>query len=376
MSDSGIQKTIAYYISDYGFGHATRSLAVIRRLCCRSGIRIIICNAFAYEFLNQSLADLIGLGKVSIRKVSNDIGYVLKPQSLVPDRNALKIKYTSFISDLHSTIQREVKFLRNHRVDLVIGDIPPVPFKAAQMLLVPSIGISNFTWATAYEDLLTGLELQPLRDCYSCMDYFFALAGSKEPLWGKKGNRSFGFFSRRPEREAVMKIRKAVNPLGSKTIVFFGLGMKIDTENLASYRLWHSKNCVFLVSSNTKIKGSDIHQIPANDTESQNYVAASDIILTKPGWGTVAEAVSYNKFLILVTRDQMPEDTHTIQVLQNDGGCELVGWENMKNFEITADLLKKLESQKRPLIAKSEDVLTVLAEAICSILFHGRISER
>jgi UDP-N-acetylglucosamine transferase subunit ALG13 len=361
-------KTIAYYLSEYGFGHATRSIAVIRRLCEKNAIRIIVCNAFAYDFLNRSLNDLIAGERVALRKISNDIGYVLQPRSLTPDCDQFKIKYRKFISELPLTVQREEKFLTDHHVNLVIGDIPPAPFKAAWALSISSVGMSNFTWHTAYKDLLPDAELQPLYECYSSMDYFFALAGSKEEAWGKIGNRSFGFFSRSPQSEAVHKIRKTVNPTGDKTIVFFGLGMKIDAGNLAAYKLWSSRNCVFLVSSNTNIKGDNIYKIPADDTESQNYIAASDIVISKPGWGTVSEAVSCNKPLILVTRQKMQEDKNTIEYLKNNGGCELVEWEAMKEFEITADLLERLNKQKQRLGVDSEEVITAIVDEICGVL--------
>ncbi|MFT8311206.1 MAG: glycosyltransferase [Sporolactobacillus sp.] len=312
--------------------------------------------------------DLIALDRVTLRKISNDIGYVLKPHSLTPDCDPFKINYQKFIGKLPLAIQREEKFLSDHHVNLVIGDIPPAPFKAAQTLSIPSIGISNFTWYTAYKELLPDADLQPLYECYSSMDYFFALAGSKEEAWGKIGNRSFGFFSRSPQVEAVHKIRKTTNPTGDKTIVFFGLGMKIDAGNLAAYNLWSSRNCVFLVSSNTNIEGDNIYKIPADDTESQNYIAASDVIISKPGWGTVSEAVSCNKPLILATRQKMQEDRNTIEYLKNNGGCELVEWDAMNEFEITVDLIERIKKQKQRAGRDSEDVINAVVEEICGIL--------
>ncbi|SFG75584.1 glycosyltransferase [Sporolactobacillus nakayamae] len=341
---------------------------MIKRLCEKNEIRIIVCNAFAYDFLNQSLNDLIAAERVTLRKISNDIGYVLQPRSLTPDCDQFKIKYRKFISELPFTVQREEKFLKDHHVDLVIGDIPPAPFKAARAMSIPSVGISNFTWYTAYKDLLPVADLQPVYECYSSMDYFFALAGSSEEAWGRKGNRSFGFFSRNPQDEAVDKIRKALNPTGDKTIVFFGLGMKIDAGNLAAYKLWSSRNCVFLVSSNTNIEGDIIHKIPADDTESQNYIAASDVVISKPGWGTVSEAVSFNKPLILVTRQKMQEDRNTIEYLKTNVGCELVDWESLKEFEVTADVLEKLNKQKQRAGVDSEEVLNVIVEEVCGVL--------
>lgn len=233
----------------------------------------------------------------------------------------------------------------------------------------PSIGISNFTWYTAYTQFLLEDERRHFFDCYHHIDYFFALAGSSEPSWGRKGNKTFGFFARAPHREAVHQIRAALNPDGHKTIVFFGLGMKIDVGDMASYKIWDSKNCVFIVSSNTAVEKPNIYKIPYDDTESQNYIAASDFVISKPGWGTVAEAVSFHKPLILVTRDNMQEDINTIEYLQKIKRCELVDWKNMREFQITEKLLKKIKEQ----ISKdreecSEKVVHAVVDEIRSIM--------
>ncbi|MCO7124222.1 hypothetical protein NIE88_00255 [Sporolactobacillus shoreicorticis] len=363
-------QTIAYYISDYGYGHVTRSLAIIRRLCDHERIQIIICHAFAFNFINQALSELILAGKVRMRRLENDMGYVLKPHSLQPDRHQLAIKCTRFIHELPLAVKREVSFLRNQHVDLVIGDIPPVPFKAARLVSVPSIGLSNFTWFTAYNSLLPDEVLRPFFDCYKEMDYFFALAGSKEPQWGREANTNVAFFSRPPQMGIVHNIRKSVDPKGNQIVVFFGLGMRINAGNLNAYKLWHSRNCVFLVSENLDIEGETIYKIPGDEAESQNYLAASDLVISKPGWSTVAEAVNAHKPLILVKRNNMPEDEHTIGYLQKHGGCELIRWEQMNKFTITDDLLHQLDKQKNRSMMNSENVLNDLADEIQTILYH------
>ncbi|WP_335699289.1 hypothetical protein [Neobacillus drentensis] len=47
--------TIAYYISDYGYGHASRSIAIIRKLLEESEVKIIVCHSFALSFIKASL---------------------------------------------------------------------------------------------------------------------------------------------------------------------------------------------------------------------------------------------------------------------------------------------------------------------------------
>jgi predicted glycosyltransferase len=45
-------KKIAYYISDYGFGHATRSSGIIKDLLQEIvDVEITVCNSFAMPFL-------------------------------------------------------------------------------------------------------------------------------------------------------------------------------------------------------------------------------------------------------------------------------------------------------------------------------------
>lgn len=367
--DTERQKTICYYISDYGFGHAARSIAIIRALCKeKNNIRVIVCTSFPYAFMDESLKLLINKGQVSMRLAINDIGYVLQPGSLNPDRDRLKAKYSAFVERMSDFAREEVHFLKNVQASLVIGDIPPVPFKAARLLSIPSIGISNFTWHTAYHDLLSEEELQPLFNCYVQMDYFFALAGSGERPWGQKGNASFGFFSRFPDSEEIRRIRIRISPECDKKIIFFGLGMSIEAMDLAAYPLWKSENCVFVVSNQTDIKRENIYKIPNSYAESQNYIAASDVVISKPGWGTVAEAVSFNKPLILVSRNHMREDQNTIDYLKARNRCEMVEWEKLKDYQLKHELLNHLERQKKIKTSSPGLNLNGLVKEISAIL--------
>lgn len=66
--------------------------------------------------------------------------------------------------------------------------------------------------------------------------------------------------------------------------------------------MWHDDSCLFVVSSNMNVSGKNAHHIPHHYTESQNYVAAADVIISKPGWGTVGEAIICNKPLQRIVR--------------------------------------------------------------------------
>ena len=240
----------------------------------------------------------------------------------------------------------EKAFLNRENVDLVIGDIPPFPFIAAKELNILTIGISNFTWYTAYSGFLSKEERKSLLEAYKKMDYFFELAGGREPEWGKQGNFNVEFFSREADKNEVNRIKDQLNPLGDKRIVYFGLGMKINVKTLASFKMWTNEECVFIVSSNTEIKGDNIVKIPNEYSETQNFIAASDLVISKPGWGTVGEAVQNNIPLLIIKRKMMKEDQNTIDYLMEHQLCELIEWEALASIDLEDYLSKEKNSLK------------------------------
>lgn len=336
-------KTIAYYISDYGFGHAARSVALIRQLLkMEEDVRVIICHSFALQFLRESLKDE---NRVTFRKMETDIGYVLRKDSIEPDIEKLNVEYKKYLKKWNFLIEQERNFLQTNRVDFVISDISAFPFEAAYTLGIPSIGISNFTWYTAYQGLIADPLLEPLKEAYEKMTYFFSLAGSQEPDWGMKGTKQFGFFARNVDENEVHRIRKLVNPTGDQFVVFFGLGMKIDIERLERLPIWDSPNCTFIVSSNVQVQRSNIFSIPQDYIESQHYIAAADLVISKPGWGIVSEAVCARKPLLILDRQMMKEDQHTISYLKENHLCKTITWKELHNFVIDEVFLKELRSQ-------------------------------
>ncbi|MGG4548007.1 hypothetical protein ABER02_09445 [Rossellomorea marisflavi] len=161
-------------ISDYGFGHATRSAAINKELLNNGDeIRIEIITSFSLSFLREVLID----SRVTFREASTDIGYVLQKNSLEPDIQCLNEKFDRYMGEWESRIHTELTYLAQNKIDLVLSDIYPAPFPAAKKLGIPTIGLSNFTWYTAYKELLEEHKLAKLKSAYNEMTYFLALAG-------------------------------------------------------------------------------------------------------------------------------------------------------------------------------------------------------
>lgn len=330
-------KTIAYYISDYGYGHASRSIAVIRELLREPDVRIIICHSYALPFIKSSITD----DRVTFRWVNTDIGYFLKKDSIFPDQSLLFQEYKNYLSYWKNGIQKEQDFLKRNNIGLVVSDISPLAFEAAENLRIPSIGLSNFTWYTAYQGLMDARELRPLKEAYQKMDYFFSLAGSHEN-WNIN-TKKYGFFSREIKQKEIDRIKQSVNPTGKNNVVFLGLGMKIDVESLEGLLIWDSPNTSFIVSSNFHVKRENVYQIPNEYNETQNYIAAADLVISKAGWGMIGEALSSNTPLLILDRPSMKEDQNTISYLKERYLCKTINWEEFKLFQVNSTYIKELQ---------------------------------
>ncbi|EJS74043.1 glycosyltransferase family protein [Bacillus wiedmannii] len=326
-------KTFVFYVSEYGFGHATRCIALIRgMLSVRKDVRIIVCNSFALQFLRTSLT---GYGdRVIFHDVETDVGFILKEHSLNLDKEKLALAYEEFCAELPQKINNEIDFLSTFSVDCIISDISPIAFEIADKLEVPSIGISNFTWYTAYKNIIPDNLLQVFKNMYKKMDYFYTLAGSNEENLARLNTSSFHFYSRIINPLEVKKLRKKLNPTGEKQVIFIPLGMKIDIGDITTFPLWDDERYVFIVSHNMKIEHNNVHKIPKNYTESQNFVAAADCIISKAGWGTVSEAIIQNKPLLIIDRKGMSEDQNTIRFLKDNKLCNLITWEELQSIDI------------------------------------------
>ncbi len=326
---------IAYYVSDYGYGHAARSIAVIRALLAdqTTPLRIIVHSGKALGFLYESLQPFQGNHQLEFRTIFSDTGYVLQSDSIAADVEGLRTRYRQDMSLFDERVEREYEFLRSHRVQLVISDISPVPIVAASRAGIESLGISNFTWYTAYRDMLEPQELNSLRAAYAKMDHFIGLAGCAEPAWGCKDRIHTGFFCRQPNAEEVDHIRRKLGR-GGRRIVFFALGMSIEVDELESLPIWNSEDVSFIVSSNMAVNREHVYSIPPDYSESQNYVAAADYVITKPGWGTIGEAVVLDKPLLLLNRSRFYEDRHTMEAIPADHPLGLLSWEEISQLDL------------------------------------------
>lgn len=315
---------ICFYISDYGYGHAARQIAVIRKLISEfEDIKIFVKTAGPLNFVRQSLPQ----NNVSVIETQNDVGVVFKQGSTVVDREKTKKLLDKWINSWSEYIKREEEFCRSRGVDLIISDITPQPFLVADKLGVPSIAISNFTWHYIFYNLFgENPSVERLEGAYQKANLALVLPFN-ESMELFEDKREISLVSREITRnKSSMREQLGLD----KTLVFLGAGRSFDPSILGKVRI-DSEELNFLASSNIEFDGA--LKIPSGETETQNYVAMCDLIVSKTGYSTVSEAIRGEVPMVLFKRDGYQEDDLIANQVESLGIGKEVSEESLINGE-------------------------------------------
>lgn len=292
----------AIYVSNHGFGHARR-MAALAGDFIKFGIFVHIRSGRP-DFLFGNLDPAYH------RKddVICDFG-VISGENFELERSTTQNVLFELMGKRLEIIQREVEFLREEKIDLIISDIPWLVVEAGTYANIPVFAISNFDWLYIYKRIFASeKDMNPLLNTifglYQRVDRAFRLPFSSR--------ESMGSF-RKPEKVGLLAAKKSKyadirgiygleesKPL--LTCTFGGGGeMDIDLKTLCD---------VFpgYVLSTSDLGGVSNHIRIDQETDFTDIIKASDILLTKPGYSSFAEAVQFGKHLIYKRRGGYPED--------------------------------------------------------------------
>lgn len=137
---------IAYYITGHGFGHARRSVEVVRNLIA---LRPDL-NVYFRTTANPAIFEELGRSNVSLERVELDPGAIEKDLFNI-DQAATAKAVRAAISRRDEIVARELPFLKEKEIQLILADIPFLAGDIAAAAAIPIIGITNFTWDWIYE---------------------------------------------------------------------------------------------------------------------------------------------------------------------------------------------------------------------------------
>ncbi len=296
---------IAYFISSHGFGHAARSSAVINQLL-NVGHKITIYSTTPEWFFNNSLPE----GGYEYTHWLTDVGLVQK--------NPFEEDIPKTIQSIHQifppkadNFHRLVEKLNQQKTELIISDISPLGILAAEAIHCDSILIENFTWDWIYEAYLhqnPGLQywIKYFADVFNRASHHFVTKPfcqyqspypALEPISRETRN------SRELTREKL-----GIQPNEKMVLVTMG-GIPIDFQDSMFGNLSSEFKVVFPVGNLTEEKiFKNYHLLPHNHQYFHpDLVQASELVIAKVGYSTIAEAFHGDKPLLYIPRSSFPE---------------------------------------------------------------------
>ncbi|MHA1400474.1 MAG: glycosyltransferase family protein [Candidatus Heimdallarchaeaceae archaeon] len=292
---------VAYYISSFGMGHISRAIPIIKKLLQKG-----IVHVKTHKKGLLSIHANIGLHP-NLRTYNQIFDVWLQYKGITPNYlESIEYAYKFYQQQQRKIIESERNFLQKNKINLIIADIPTLLDLLSKHYEIPVIGISNFDWGKLFEYLAIKIDnpklekiVETLKSSYQKYDLHIALPLNKG-LISKNEKKEVGFYTRIATRTRE-EIVKSLNIKDSQLIVFvsYGMSLPIPTSLLTDKLLNHEELEIITSNNGEIIKNERIHYIPPSDFMSQDYIAASDLYIGKPGWGTLSECYCYNVPLVL-----------------------------------------------------------------------------
>lgn len=311
--------TIAFYISGHGFGHAARQQAIIK-LLCEAGLEVHVKTPTTRKFFD--------FPNVTYHDHRYDIG-LIQPDSLTVDVDATFRWYRDFLKKQPDLVAEEVKFVHDHKVRLIVSDMPAIAFEVAHTANIPSVACTHFTWDWVYGQYLD--DYPQYADVVNNLtaSYNKATLALQMPF-----AHEFDMFQHVEEIPMVINmptvsrkdIRKQFEvPDGYKVCLLSMGGMSWGDNDVSA--LSNVEGWIVWVMADAWDKVRDlphVRLVPDGYPDYQNLIASADVLVGKAGWSTVAEVIAHRTPMLYTLREGYSENVLLEDALIQYANCSYV----------------------------------------------------
>jgi len=289
---------LVWYISGHGFGHASRDVEIINVIRRRQpDCRVVLRTEVAPWLLQEAAA-----APIEIQRAAVDTG-MAQSDSLTIDHQLTALRAAGFYATFEARVEAESRVLSELGAALVVGDIPPLAFEAAERAGIPSVAVGNFTWDWIYEGSPEFATRAPdvlpvVRDAYAKATLALRLPfhGGFEPM--RRVTNDVPLVARTSERGRD-EVRRVLGLSSSATVVlpsFGGAGLQLPYRAIAA-----GCGCTLLVTDpdsarisdgDTPLRFAGEAQRAALGLRYEDLVAAADLVVVLAGGG-VSEVGSH-----------------------------------------------------------------------------------
>jgi L-arabinokinase len=327
---------LVFYVSGHAFGHASRVIEIINAAqAADPGVEVVVRTAAA-----RWLFDVTVRGPIEFHDVLCDTG-VVQLDSLRLDIPATIEAASRFMSGIEERAGTEAAFLRARGATLVVADLPPLAFVAARMAGVPAIAVGNFTWDWIYAAYTEALTAAPDLVPSIRLAYESAALALRLPLWG-------GFedwhspiedvpFVARHSRRSPADVRATLGvPAGHRVVLasFGGLGI----SGLSLEPLGRLDGYTVVTTSHglgrtggvpAGVRLIEDREVYARGLRYEDLVLAADCVVTKPGYGIIAECLANTSAILYTSRGRFAEYDVLVAAMPRIVRCGFIGHDDL-----------------------------------------------
>ncbi len=223
--------------------------------------------------------------------------------------------YAAFDADHAAHLAAQRAWLAGLAPDLVLADIPWLPLAAARALGIPAVALCSLSWLDILAESPVGAKLpaslvRHMRDAYGGAELFLRPAPSMPMSWLPNGRDVGPIADVRPRDPAALRQRLGVAADTRLVLVQFGgagsvmpsadLSLPPKTLLLTPVPQLAERLGAVLIGPTAGPGGLAVADV----------LACSDAVITKPGYGTFAEAACHGVPVLSVPRGDWPEEPH------------------------------------------------------------------
>lgn len=330
-------------ISAHGFGHLAQTAPVLNRLAERlPALRITLRSGLPLARLRERI-----LAPFAHIPAASDFGFAMV-DALNIDPAATAAAYHAFHADFPARVAAEAALLLSLEVDAVFADVAYLPLTGAAQAGIPAVALCSLNWADLFDHFF-GREVwaapihADMLAAYRSATFLRTTPGM--PMTALTDVVAVGPIAaagRRRRDELAEKIGAG----RTATVVLVALGgipTRLPVETWPSLPDTH-----WLVPADWRPASADFHAIETLDWPFTDLLRSIDAVVTKPGYGTFAEAVCNGTAVIYQRRSDWPEQQCLIDWLQAHARCAEIPAADLAAGRLGAALASCLQAAVPP----------------------------
>lgn len=304
-----LKKSILIFISGHGYGHVSRMSHIIKALIQKNLKIIVIADTNPKFFQSPQFKS------IKFIKLSHDVG-LIQSDSFNVDINQTLNRLEELYTNQNKIIEYLLDQLKSYKVLGILSDTSPFGIYMGKILSVPSYFIGNFTWTDIYYDLIatdtrfkkyiTNMEKQYL-NATKC--FILPMHTTMKPF-PKKTHINIPMLSPNPSIMTKKDWKKTTGRQYStsqkKVLLSFG---GFDFNNLPIDCINSFSDDYLFITTRAKGRKVSKNLVTINPMckDYLGLIKFSDIVITKPGYGIIADCLVHQKPIIYTGRERFIE---------------------------------------------------------------------